>query len=150
MQITYIRGTISWSSGKERGERLCEYSIFILILVMCCALQCKPFVFMWYFCHFFLWCELTHNINIIFIFQWKVDSAAIIDYHVGKNPDNRTIKTLNKNGITSYTHKVRQVSSSVNDKLELKHTNLYKPSFKTKTSFSILISAARPLLAYCS
>lgn len=46
---------------------------------------------------------------ILSIFKWKVDSAAIIDYHVGKNPDSRTIKTLNKNGITSYTHKVRQV-----------------------------------------
>ena len=149
MQITYIRGTVSWSSGKERGERLCKYSIHTDIGAVLCV-QCKPFVFMWYFCHFFLLCKLTHNINIIFIFQWKVDSAAIIDYHVGKNPDNRTIKTLNNNGITSYTHKVRQVSSSVNNKLELKHTNLYKPSFETKTSFSCLIPAARPLLAYCS
>lgn len=44
--------------------------------------------------------------------SWKVDSAAIIDYHVGKNPDSRTMKTLNKNGITSYTHKVRQIRNS--------------------------------------
>lgn len=53
-------------------------------------------------------CNRSH-VDVLSIFKWKVDSAAIIDYHVGKNPDSRTIKTLNKNGITSYTHKVRQV-----------------------------------------
>lgn len=43
--------------------------------------------------------------------QWVVDSAAIIDYHVGKSPDVRTISTLSKHGITEYSHSVRQVYS---------------------------------------
>ncbi|XP_062575434.1 low molecular weight phosphotyrosine protein phosphatase-like [Saccostrea cucullata] len=44
--------------------------------------------------------------------SWKVDSAAIIDMHVGKNPDKRTTRTLQKNGITSYSHKCRQIRTA--------------------------------------
>ncbi|TKR64998.1 hypothetical protein L596_025462 [Steinernema carpocapsae] len=43
--------------------------------------------------------------------EWHVDSAAIIDYHVGKQPEKRTLITLEKHGITGYKHKVRQVTT---------------------------------------
>ncbi|KYM97542.1 PREDICTED: low molecular weight phosphotyrosine protein phosphatase-like [Cyphomyrmex costatus] len=43
---------------------------------------------------------------------WKVESAAIIGFHVGKKPDNRALDTLMKNGITDYSHKARQIELS--------------------------------------
>ena len=47
--------------------------------------------------------------------QWKIDSAAIGDWHVGNGPDPRTNKTLKKNGITDYKHRVRQVCTAKGD-----------------------------------
>lgn len=41
-----------------------------------------------------------------------VQSAAIINYHTGKNPDSRAQSTLKANGITNYSHKARQVRFS--------------------------------------
>ncbi|CAG7819257.1 unnamed protein product [Allacma fusca] len=41
--------------------------------------------------------------------QWVVDSAAIVDWHVGKSPNNRTLRVLQSNGITT-EHVARQVS----------------------------------------
>lgn len=41
--------------------------------------------------------------------EWTIDSAALIDYHVGMQPDKRAIRTLNKFGISDYKHKARQV-----------------------------------------
>ncbi|XP_076641595.1 low molecular weight phosphotyrosine protein phosphatase [Halictus rubicundus] len=40
---------------------------------------------------------------------WEVDSAAILQYHVNKSPEPRAMNTLNKNGITQYTHKARMI-----------------------------------------
>ncbi|MCP9265685.1 Low molecular weight phosphotyrosine protein phosphatase [Dirofilaria immitis] len=42
--------------------------------------------------------------------KWVVDSAAIIDFHVGKAPDKRTMAILAEHGVTDYKHKVRQVT----------------------------------------
>ncbi|XP_069133023.1 low molecular weight phosphotyrosine protein phosphatase 1-like [Argopecten irradians] len=42
--------------------------------------------------------------------QWKVDSAAIGEWHVGGPPDKRTMKTLKKKGIDNYHHVVRQIN----------------------------------------
>lgn len=41
--------------------------------------------------------------------KWEVDSAALIGYHLGKQPDRRALATLAENGITDYKHKVRKV-----------------------------------------
>lgn len=41
---------------------------------------------------------------------WEVDSAALIGYHTGKNPDRRAMSTLREKGITNYTHKARPVN----------------------------------------
>ncbi|KAK3612494.1 hypothetical protein CHS0354_024464 [Potamilus streckersoni] len=41
--------------------------------------------------------------------EWKVDSAAIADWNVGKTPDDRTMQILKKNGIRDYQHIARQV-----------------------------------------
>jgi len=43
--------------------------------------------------------------------EWTVDSAGILDIHVGKGPYSLTLKTLAGHGITQYTHRVRQVTS---------------------------------------
>lgn len=43
--------------------------------------------------------------------QWIVDSAAVMDYHVGKEPDRRTMFILAKHGITDYRHLARQVTT---------------------------------------
>lgn len=40
---------------------------------------------------------------------WEVDSAAILQYHVGNPPEPRAISTLQKNGITEYSHKAKLV-----------------------------------------
>ncbi|VDM79079.1 unnamed protein product [Strongylus vulgaris] len=44
--------------------------------------------------------------------QWYVESAAIIDYHSGKPPDPRAMKTLEKFGITDYKHKARVTTTA--------------------------------------
>ncbi|XP_076620349.1 low molecular weight phosphotyrosine protein phosphatase [Colletes latitarsis] len=41
---------------------------------------------------------------------WEVDSAALLQYHVGKNPEPRAMATLKQNGITHYTHTARQIT----------------------------------------
>ncbi|CAL7936457.1 unnamed protein product [Xylocopa violacea] len=41
---------------------------------------------------------------------WEVDSAALLGYHVGNDPEPRAISTLKKKGITQYTHKARQIT----------------------------------------
>jgi len=51
---------------------------------------------------------------------WEVESAAILEYHVGKGPEPRAIATLRKAGITNYSHIARQVSCKfyINAKFE--------------------------------
>ncbi|XP_076394610.1 low molecular weight phosphotyrosine protein phosphatase isoform X2 [Megachile rotundata] len=39
---------------------------------------------------------------------WEVDSAALLEYHVGNDPEPRAMSVLKKRGITHYTHKARQ------------------------------------------
>lgn len=41
---------------------------------------------------------------------WEVESAAIMNYHVGNPPEPRAMSTLRKEGITNYSHIARQVS----------------------------------------
>lgn len=41
---------------------------------------------------------------------WEVESAAILNYHVGNAPEPRAMFTLQKEGITNYSHIARQVS----------------------------------------
>ena len=41
---------------------------------------------------------------------WDVESAAILDYHVGNAPEPRAMATLREAGITNYSHVARQVS----------------------------------------
>lgn len=40
---------------------------------------------------------------------WEVESAAILGYHVGNSPEPRAISTLQKYGITDYSHIARKV-----------------------------------------
>ncbi|XP_076176075.1 low molecular weight phosphotyrosine protein phosphatase isoform X2 [Ptiloglossa arizonensis] len=40
---------------------------------------------------------------------WEVDSAALLQYHVGKSPEPRAITTLKQRGIKQYTHKARKI-----------------------------------------
>lgn len=44
--------------------------------------------------------------------QWDVDSAAIADWNVGRNPEPRAIMTMHKHGLLPYTHRTRQVNIS--------------------------------------
>lgn len=46
------------------------------------------------------------NINHL----WEVESAALIGYHTGKNPDHRATSTLREKGITNYSHKARPIT----------------------------------------
>ncbi|XP_076235866.1 low molecular weight phosphotyrosine protein phosphatase [Calliopsis andreniformis] len=41
---------------------------------------------------------------------WEADSAALLQYHVGKSPEPRAISTLMKNGITEYFHVARLIT----------------------------------------
>ena len=43
--------------------------------------------------------------------SWRVDSAGTGDYHIGSEPDPRTMKTLKKHSITDYVHYARQITS---------------------------------------
>lgn len=42
--------------------------------------------------------------------EWKVDSAAIGNWHVGKKPDQRALSVLSRHGIET-SHRARQVGS---------------------------------------
>jgi len=48
----------------------------------------------------------------------EADSAGTANYHVGDNPDRRTMQTLEKNGI-DYQHKGRQVTIQDFEKFDL-------------------------------
>lgn len=39
-----------------------------------------------------------------------MDSAALLQYHVGNDPEPRAVSVLKNRGITQYTHKARQVN----------------------------------------
>ncbi|KAG5311125.1 PREDICTED: low molecular weight phosphotyrosine protein phosphatase-like isoform X2 [Acromyrmex echinatior] len=41
---------------------------------------------------------------------WEVESAAILDYHVGNDPEPRATATLQKAGITNYSHIARKIT----------------------------------------
>nr|XP_050856373.1 low molecular weight phosphotyrosine protein phosphatase 1-like isoform X2 [Vespula vulgaris] len=43
---------------------------------------------------------------------WEADSAAILKYHVGNPPEPRAMSTLQKNGITEYSHKARLITKA--------------------------------------
>ncbi|CAI9726115.1 low molecular weight phosphotyrosine protein phosphatase isoform X2 [Octopus vulgaris] len=43
--------------------------------------------------------------------MWEVDSAAIGDWHIGKQPDERALKVLKENAI-NFRHTVRQITKS--------------------------------------
>ncbi|XP_012528471.1 low molecular weight phosphotyrosine protein phosphatase 1 isoform X2 [Monomorium pharaonis] len=42
---------------------------------------------------------------------WEVESAAVLGYHVGNGPEPRAISTLQKAGITDYSHIARQIAT---------------------------------------
>ncbi|XP_017754760.1 PREDICTED: low molecular weight phosphotyrosine protein phosphatase-like [Eufriesea mexicana] len=41
---------------------------------------------------------------------WEVDSAALLQYHVGNHPEPRAMNTLRERGIIDYTHIARQIT----------------------------------------
>lgn len=41
----------------------------------------------------------------------KLDSCGTGAYHVGDDPDDRTLETLQKHGVTDYEHAARKVST---------------------------------------
>lgn len=41
---------------------------------------------------------------------WEADSAAILQYHIGNPPEPRAMSTLEKNGITDYSHLARRIT----------------------------------------
>ena len=43
--------------------------------------------------------------------SWKIDSAGTGNYHIGSEPDPRTLKTLKRHNITDYKHYARQICS---------------------------------------
>ncbi|XP_011494207.1 PREDICTED: low molecular weight phosphotyrosine protein phosphatase-like [Ceratosolen solmsi marchali] len=43
--------------------------------------------------------------------KWDVDSAALIGYHTGNNPDHRARETLKNKGIANYSHKARPIKT---------------------------------------
>ncbi|XP_025269542.1 low molecular weight phosphotyrosine protein phosphatase 1 isoform X2 [Camponotus floridanus] len=43
---------------------------------------------------------------------WEVESAAILDYHIGNAPEPRAMSTLQKEGITNYSHIARQITKN--------------------------------------
>lgn len=44
---------------------------------------------------------------------WEVESAALLDYHVGNSPEPRAMSTLLKAGITNYSHIARKVRVTI-------------------------------------
>ncbi|XP_014214801.1 low molecular weight phosphotyrosine protein phosphatase-like isoform X2 [Copidosoma floridanum] len=51
-------------------------------------------------------CFEDHNIQD----DWEVDSAALYDYHEGKNINTKSREVLEKHGITSYRHLARTIT----------------------------------------
>ncbi|XP_015590822.1 low molecular weight phosphotyrosine protein phosphatase [Cephus cinctus] len=49
---------------------------------------------------------------------WYVESAALIGYHTGKNPDHRAMTTLREKGITNYSHKARPIKKDDFEKFD--------------------------------
>ncbi|XP_011170720.1 low molecular weight phosphotyrosine protein phosphatase 1 isoform X3 [Solenopsis invicta] len=43
---------------------------------------------------------------------WEIESAALLEYHVGNGPEPRAIATLQKAGITDYSHIARQITTN--------------------------------------
>ncbi|XP_034171673.1 low molecular weight phosphotyrosine protein phosphatase [Osmia lignaria lignaria] len=41
---------------------------------------------------------------------WEVDSAALLQYHVGNDPEPRAVSVLKNRGITQYSHKAKQIT----------------------------------------
>ncbi|KAF7393815.1 hypothetical protein HZH68_010634 [Vespula germanica] len=50
--------------------------------------------------------------------QWEVNSAALIGYHTGKNPDRRAMSILKQKGLTSYSHRARPITVDDFDKYD--------------------------------
>ncbi|KAK3996664.1 Low molecular weight phosphotyrosine protein phosphatase [Cladorrhinum sp. PSN332] len=48
----------------------------------------------------------------------EIDSCGTGGYHVGDEPDDRTMATLRKHGITDYVHAARKVNASDFDKFD--------------------------------
>ncbi|VDK42961.1 unnamed protein product [Anisakis simplex] len=71
--------------------------------------------------------------------KWRVESAAVIDYHVGRQPDKRTLETLQKFGINDYKHKARQVAYSYNGYVVL-HTNILDENLIQEYLFSNIVT----------
>jgi len=49
---------------------------------------------------------------------WEVESAALLSYHVGNDPEPRATATLQKAGITDYSHIARKVNVKLNKQLK--------------------------------
>ncbi|EFN84527.1 Low molecular weight phosphotyrosine protein phosphatase [Harpegnathos saltator] len=43
---------------------------------------------------------------------WDVESAAILEYHIGNGPEPRAMSTLRKAGIINYSHIARKITIS--------------------------------------
>ncbi|KAK4188061.1 putative low molecular weight phosphotyrosine protein phosphatase [Podospora australis] len=48
----------------------------------------------------------------------EIDSSGTGGYHIGEGPDDRTMSTLEKHGITDYVHAARKVNASDFDKFD--------------------------------
>ncbi|KAK3327069.1 phosphotyrosine protein phosphatase I superfamily [Cercophora scortea] len=48
----------------------------------------------------------------------KIDSCGTGGYHIGDDPDDRTMATLKEHGITDYVHAARKVNASDFDKFD--------------------------------
>ena len=44
--------------------------------------------------------------------DWLIDSCGTARYHIGDQPDDRTLKTLKMHDITSYKHQARQINQT--------------------------------------
>lgn len=56
-------------------------------------------------------------LTLLMFLQWVIDSAAIIDYHTGKNPDRRAQKCM-KNHDVPMDHKARPVQTADFEKFD--------------------------------
>ncbi|XP_003691345.1 low molecular weight phosphotyrosine protein phosphatase isoform X1 [Apis florea] len=72
--------------------------------------------------------------------SWEVESAGIIGYHIGKNPDHRSMSIIREKGITNYSHKARQITRDdfikfdwilAMDKSNIQYLNQMKPPNST-------------------
>nr|XP_033334244.1 low molecular weight phosphotyrosine protein phosphatase-like [Megalopta genalis] len=57
-----------------------------------------------------VFCDQLKRMNMIDF--WAVDSAALLQYHVGKSPEPRAMSTLKENGITQYVHTARLIQKA--------------------------------------